>query len=135
MGITVICWLIGYHLSNWQGKCVYTVRPLFVTTSDKWQPPIRGYLSVQNTKIFSSQILIIRTSYKQPPLMSLRVQLFWERLSEKMCAQQSRKVIWDMINTLFLDTVAVEPTFVCVALLLTNIPSMVSRAILSNFFE
>ena len=30
----------------------------------------------------------------------------------KMCTRQSRKVIWDMINTLFLTTVAVEPTFV-----------------------
>ena len=30
-----------------------------------------------------------------------------------MCTWQSRKVLWDMINALFLiDTVAVEPTFV-----------------------
>ena len=40
------------------------------------------------------------------------IQLFRERLSEKMCTRQSRKVIWDMIDTLFLTTVAVEPTFV-----------------------
>ena len=42
----------------------------------------------------------------------LGIQLFRERLSEKLCTRQSRKVIWDMINTLFLTTVAVEPTFV-----------------------
>ena len=30
----------------------------------------------------------------------------------KMYTRQSRKVIWDMINTLFLKTVPVEPTFV-----------------------
>ena len=30
----------------------------------------------------------------------------------KMCTRQSRKVIWDMIDTLFLTTLAVEPTFV-----------------------
>ena len=30
----------------------------------------------------------------------------------KMRTRQSRKVIWDMINTLFLTTVPVEPTFV-----------------------
>ena len=30
------------------------------------------------------------------------IQLFRERLSEKMRMQQSQKVIWDMINTLFL---------------------------------
>ena len=28
----------------------------------------------------------------------------------KMCTRQSRKLIWDMINTLFLTTVAVKPT-------------------------
>ena len=30
------------------------------------------------------------------------IQLFLERLSKKLCTRQSRKVIWDMINTLFL---------------------------------
>ena len=40
------------------------------------------------------------------------ILLFLDRLSEKMCTQQSRKVLWDMINTLFLTTVAVEPTYV-----------------------
>ena len=28
----------------------------------------------------------------------------------KMCTRQSRKVIWDIINTLFLTTVPIEPT-------------------------
>ena len=40
------------------------------------------------------------------------IQLFRERLSEEMRTRQSRKVIWDMINTLFVTTEAVEPTFV-----------------------
>ena len=35
---------------------------------------------------------------------SIDVQLFRERLSEKMCKRQSRKVVWDMINTPFLPT-------------------------------
>ena len=30
------------------------------------------------------------------------IQLFLERLSKKLCTRQSRKVIWDMINTLLL---------------------------------
>ena len=30
------------------------------------------------------------------------IQLFRERLSEKLCTRQSRKVTWDIINTLFL---------------------------------
>ena len=44
--------------------------------------------------------------------LSQDIQLFRERLSGKMCTRQPRKVIWDMIDTLFLTTVAVEPTFV-----------------------
>ena len=40
------------------------------------------------------------------------IQLFRERLSEEMRTRQSRKVIWDMINTLFVTTEAVKPTFV-----------------------
>ena len=48
-------------------------------------------------------------------------QLFRERLSEKLCTRQPRKVIWDTINTLFLATVAVEPTFVGFPLALANI--------------
>ena len=40
------------------------------------------------------------------------IQLFRESLSRIKCTRQSRKVIWHMINTLFLTTVAVEPTFV-----------------------
>ena len=50
------------------------------------------------------------------------IQLFWERLTEKMCSRQPRKVIWDMINTLFWTTVAVEPLyFCCFPLALMNI--------------
>ena len=45
--------------------------------------------------------------------VSIYLQLFRERLSEKMCTRQSRKVTWDMINALLIrDTIAVEPTFV-----------------------
>ena len=44
--------------------------------------------------------------------LNANIQLFRERLSEKMYTRQSRKVIWDMIDTLSLTTVAVEPTFV-----------------------
>ena len=40
------------------------------------------------------------------------IQLFRDRLSEEMRTRQSRKVIWDMINTLFVTTEAVEPTLV-----------------------
>ena len=33
---------------------------------------------------------------------TIYIQLFRERLSEKLCMRQSQKVIWDMINNLFL---------------------------------
>ena len=64
----------------------------------------------------------------------LNIQLFQERLSEKMCTRQSRKVIRDMINTLFLTTVAVEPSFVA-SFSTRKHMSVASRAIISNFFE
>jgi len=32
-------------------------------------------------------------------------------IGKKMCTRKSPKVIWDMINTLFTNTVAVTPTF------------------------
>ena len=49
------------------------------------------------------------------------IQLFRERLSEKMCTRQFRKVTWDMINTLFLAIVAVEFICQCFPLALANI--------------
>ena len=53
-------------------------------------------------------IVIAQSTY----VVVFRIQLFRERLSEEMRTRQSRNVIWDMINTLFVTTEAVEPTFV-----------------------
>ena len=63
------------------------------------------------------------------------IQLFRERLSEKMCTRQSRKVIWDMINTLFLTLKLSNLLYCCFPLALANIRPWAFRAILSNFFE
>ena len=41
-----------------------------------------------------------------------RVDSCFEKGCRKKCARQSRKVMWDMINTLFVTIEAVEPTFV-----------------------
>ena len=51
-----------------------------------------------------------------------------------MRTRQSRKVIWDMINTLFVTTEALEPTFVAFFSTRKHM-SVASRTILSNFFE
>ena len=59
------------------------------------------------------------------------IQLFREKLSKKMCTRQSRKVIWDMINTLFLTTVAVEPTL----LLSFSTRKHISMAFRANSFK
>ena len=40
----------------------------------------------------------------QATVNCIDIQLLRERLSEKMCTRQSRKVIWDMINTLVPNT-------------------------------
>ena len=66
---------------------------------------------------------------------SNHIQLFREILSEEMCTRQSRKGIWDMINTLFPTTVAVEDYFFCFPLALANTYSWPFVPILSNFFE
>ena len=50
-------------------------------------------------------------------LLNKRLKQMYTAISRKVIAKTvhakiPRKVIWDMINTLVLDTVAVEPTFV-----------------------
>ena len=62
------------------------------------------------------------------------IQLFRERLSEKKCRRQSRKVIWDMINTLFL-TLWLLNLLLLLSFSTRKHTSMASLAILSNFFE
>ena len=64
----------------------------------------------------------------------LQIQLFRERLSAKMCTRRSRKVIWDMINTL-LQTLQLSKLLLLLSFSTHKHTSMASRAILSNFFE
>jgi len=51
---------------------------------------------------FSSLIDDKRRHYDIAAIVKDYLQLFRERLSENMCTRQSRNVIWDMINKLFL---------------------------------
>ena len=51
-----------------------------------------------------------------------------------MCTRQSRKVIWDTINSLFL-TLQLSNLLLLLSLSTRKHTSMASRAILSNFFE
>ena len=62
------------------------------------------------------------------------IQLFRERLSEKMCTRQARKVIWDMINALFL-TLSLLNLLLLLYFKTRKHTPVASRAILSNFFE
>ena len=63
------------------------------------------------------------------------VYSYFEKGCRKKCAREkSRKVIWDMINTLFLTTGAVEHTFVT-SFSTRKHMSVASRAIFSNLFE
>ena len=63
------------------------------------------------------------------------IQLFRERLSEEMCTRQFRKIIWDMINTLFPDDCSCRTYFRCFPLALENTFTWPFVPILSNFFE
>ena len=62
-------------------------------------------------------------------LSILDIQLLRERLSEKMCTRQSRKVIWNMTSILlFLSNI-----FLMLFFSTRKHTSMTFRAILSNF--
>ena len=74
---------------------------------------------------FASYIYVRRESH---------LQLFREGLSQKMCTRQSRKVIWDMINTLFL-TLQQSNLLSLLSFSTCKHMSMVSRAVLLHFFE
>ena len=70
----------------------------------KWHPTVpRGRL-VAHTAVCVQYTVLVYCMHS--------IQLFQERLSEEMRIRQSRKVIWDMTNTLFVTPEAVEPTFV-----------------------
>ena len=93
--------------------------------------------SLRNLKVTNHLLkgIIIQRWYPRKKKHSNHIQLFWGRLSAKLCTRQSGKVIWDMINTLFLTTVAVEPTFVAFPYHSKTHFHGLSLPILSNFFE
>ena len=68
-------------------------------------------------------------------LSASRIQLVQERLSEKMCTRQSRKVIWDLIYTLFLTLQLLNLLLLLSFICIRKHSSTASCAILSNFFE
>ena len=62
------------------------------------------------------------------------LQLFRERLLENMCTRQSRNVIWDMINKLFV-TLQLSKILLLLSFSTRKHMSMASCDILSNFVE
>ena len=100
---------------------------------------MRHFYSIFNIYLLSFWTILChfvkRLRIKFPPhKCSWRIQLFRERLSAKMCTRQSRKVIWDMINTLF-QTLWVSKRLLLLSFSTRKHTSMASSAILSNFFE
>ena len=70
-----------------------------------------------------------------PPRDSLHVYSYFEKhWRKKMCTWQPQKIIWDMINTLFL-TLKLSRLLLLLAFSTRKHTSMASRDILSNFFE
>ena len=93
----------------------------------------RGQFYVYKHLPYIPSFLFTRVN-KEEEETGLTYNHFEKSCRKKMCTRQSRMAIWDMINTLFLTTVAVEPTFVAFFSTSKRM-SMASRAILSNFFE
>ena len=62
----------------------------------------KSNINIAAKKLLNTEIVYLVLQSKvadQFPPGSIFIQLFQKRLSEKMCMRQSRKVIWDMINT------------------------------------
>ena len=95
-------------------------------------------LFVRERKFYGRAHVKITRQWKSTPSRYLfiikRIQLLRDSLSEKMCTRQSRKVIWDTINTLFV-TLQLSNLLLLLSFSIRKHTSMASRAILSNFFE
>ena len=66
--------------------------------------------------------MVNQSCCRQGAIHTFHIQLFRERLSQKLCTRQSRKVVWDMINELFLTLYCSCRTyFCCFPLALANI--------------
>ena len=77
----------------------------------------RYYIQTRHNDLFFSHWNLFLGKRKEKLARKARVNnervysYFEKGCRKKMCTRQSRKVIWDMINTLFLTTVAVETNF------------------------
>ena len=77
----------------WRSPLPFCLLFLFPSSSISWAMHARGKYLVLQPTFLGFRVFDIRFGH---------IQLFRERLSEKMCTRQSRKVIWDMCNTLLL---------------------------------
>ena len=103
--------------------------PRIKNIGEDWERA-RIHLSTRSCQNYKTQTVVP----KHCELQHFYIQLFRERLSEKLCTRQSRKVSWDMINTQFLAMQLSNPLLL-LSFSTRKHMSMASRAILSNFFE
>jgi len=62
----------------------------------------KSKINMAPKKLLNTEIVYLVWQSKvadQFPPSSIFIQLFQKMLSEKICTRQSRKVMWDMINT------------------------------------
>ena len=97
-------WLSARDTRRWSRKKSpsfgHTINPLLT----KLVPWRWLYIGLVNLYILMDRTLVTLAYSNKCWTLHCIFQLFRERLSEKMCTRQSRRVIWDMINTLFLTT-------------------------------
>ena len=108
---------------HWRSPLPFCLLFLFPSSSISWAM-LAVSISFCNLDLLGFHVFEIRFGH---------IQLFRERLSEKMCTRQSRKVIWDMCNTLFL-TLKLSNLLLLLSFSTHRHMSVASRAILSNFF-
>ena len=80
-----------------------------ITRYVHWLRYVQGGQAILKSTCLSSVSEEFKEIRGEKQLRAWHLQLFRQRLSEKMCLRQSRKVIWDMIGQYAVpDTVAVE---------------------------
>ena len=86
-----------------------------------------------NLKMYLDDTIVEVTATTYPEIRYTAISRKVVR-KKKMCTWKSRKILWDMINTLFL-ALSMSNLLFLLSFSTHNYTPMASRAILSNFFE
>ena len=87
-----------------------------------------------NLKMYLDDTIVEVTATTYPEIRYTAISRKVVRKKKNMCTWKSRKILWDVINTLFL-ALSMSTLLFLLSFSTHNYTPMASRAILSNFFE